>query len=234
MAKLDYEKVKKQIVDVNPDIDVDKEVKTLRDKLTNISPEGALLIIANKAGVKVITDKPKATIKTIDTLKSGDDYVEIAGVCVSTYPIRFYEVCPDCAKRIKEQAGVFKCEVHGVIASPAYSFVMNMLMDDGTGNIRLTLFSKQLQRLLGMDAQQILKYRNDEEGFKTLQNSMLGKMFAFRGKVKQDEFQKQFTAMYVFKEPKDVQPRVDAISSLVKQRDKIPEPESDVEEIHIE
>jgi hypothetical protein len=233
MAKVEYENIKKMIEAKSPGTNVEAKVKELRTKLKNISQEGAVLILANKLGITVKTEQPKATIKTIDGLRDGDDFVEIAGTCVQAYELRFYEVCPSCAKRIREQTGVFKCETHGVITSPAFSYLFNILMDDGTGVIRVTLFSRQIEKLLGMDAQLILKFRTKPEDFEEVKNELLGKLLAFRGACKTNPttMRKEFTVKMVFKEPKDVTPRVETVSLLVKQQNKLQEEGSDDEDI---
>lgn len=231
MAKIDYEKVKQQITELQKDINVDDEVKALQAKLKNLSKDGAILIMANKLGLDVKPDTPKATIKLVETLRDGDDYVEIAGAVVSAYELRFFEVCPGCAKRVREQSGIFNCAEHGVV-EPAYSYVWNILIDDGTGVIRVTLFSKQIERLLGMDSGQINKYRTAPTDFEPTKADILGKLLAFRGKVKVNSvsMRKEFTAKLVFKEAKDVEPRVEAVSQLTIHRDKIP-PTTEEEEM---
>ena len=181
---MNYERIKAQILEKNSEIDVDAEVNALRAKLKNLSKDGALLIVANKAGVKVKDDKPKATIKTIDSLRDGDDFVEIAGAVVNAYELKFYEVCPSCAKRVREEAGIWKCQEHGVV-EPAYSYLWNLMLDDGTGMVRCTLFSKQVNRLLGMDGGQVGKYREKPESFEA-KTELLGKLLAFRGKVRKN------------------------------------------------
>ena len=116
MAKVDYDKVKKQIEEKNSDINVDEEIQKLRNNLRNLSKEGAMLILANKQGIKVVTETKKATIKRIVDLKEGDDYTEIAGSVVETWAPRFYEICPSCAKRVSEINEVWKCQEHGIVS----------------------------------------------------------------------------------------------------------------------
>ena len=223
MVRVNYDKVKAQIEEVDKAIDVDVEIKALQNKLRNLSKEGALLILANKRGVDVKMEQPTATLKTIETLRDGDDFVEITGAVVNVFELRFYEVCPSCAKRITEISNAWKCEKHGVV-EPAYSYVMNIMVDDGTGVIRVTLFSKQLERLLGFDAKQILHYREYSTEFDTVKANLLGKLLSFRGKVKvnQVSMRKEFTAKLVFKEAKDVEPRVEAVTALISQQQQIP------------
>lgn len=228
---INYDRVKQKILEKHPNMDVDARVNALRNKLSTLSREGAALIVANKNGVKIKATKPKATIKTIDSLRAGDDYVEIAGTVISAYDIKFYEVCPDCGKRTREQTGIYKCEKHGVISSPAYSYVTNLMLDDGTSRIRVTLFSKQLEKLLGMNSSQILKFRNNPEKYEGIKMDLLGKLMSFRGLVKESQISNynDFIAKLVFKEAKDVEPRIEAVKNLVEQAEKIPETDEDDE-----
>lgn len=227
MAKLDYEKVKKQIEEKHPDMDVDEQVKELRSRLMNLSPEGALLILANKAGIKIAQEQTKATLKRIESLRDGDDFVEICGAVVNVYDIKFYEVCPACAKRVREhQSGTWKCAQDGIV-EPAYSYLMNLSLDDGTGYIRVTLFSRQIEKLLGMNTAQILKFR--DKSFEETKMALLGKLLAFRGNAKLESYNNKlaFTSKLVFKEAKDVEPRAEALSNLIQQAEKIPPAEDD-------
>lgn len=228
MARMDYEKIKKLIVS-KKDIDVDAEVAKLRTKLRTLSKEGALLVLANKLGVEVRADAPKAVIKTIDSLREDDDFVEIAGTIVNAYDLRFFEVCPACTRRVREQLGIWKCEKHGVVSAPAFSYLMNIMADDGTGVLRVTLFSRQVEKLLGRDSIQLLKFKDNLETFDEIRRSLIGQQFAFRGKasVNKVSIKLEFIAKMVFKEPKDVEPRVEAVSNIIKQQDKIPEPAED-------
>ena len=228
MAKLDYDKIKALIEEQNKTLDIDEEIRKKRTKLGNLSREGALLIIAHENGIEIKTDTPTSTIKLIDSLKEGDDYVEIAGVIVQAYDLRYYEVCPSCAKRVSEISGVWKCVTHGVV-EPAYSYVMNMLVDDGSGTIKVVLFSKQLERMLNLSSEDILQFRKFPSEFEDVKTNLLGKIVAFRGNVKMNNMRIEFVSKLVFTKPEEVTPRANTITTLMSQRDKIPHTDDDID-----
>ena len=86
--------------------------------------------------------------------------------------IRFYEVCPICNKRVKLSGEKFNCPEHGDI-EPAYSYVMNIIIDDGSGNIRTAFFSRQVQKLLQKEDQEILKYKDNPTEFEKVKSIFL-------------------------------------------------------------
>lgn len=234
MANIDTEKVSKQIMEKAPKTDIEAEINILKSKLPNLSKDGALTLIANKMGVKVYPDKPKTVIKTIADLKDGDDFVEIVGTVIQVYDLRFYEICSDCGKRVKEISGAFKCEKHGIITSPAYGYVLNLFIDDGD-QIRVTLFSKTLEKLLNKDVNKILKYKDNQSAWDEVKLDLLGKLIAFRGRVKKNDRTErlEFNAKLVFINQDDVTPRVEAVTSLKEAQAKIPTDE-DIEAIEEE
>lgn len=233
MAKINVEKIKKQILEKSKNIDIDAEINVLKSKLPNLSDSVALIILANKKGVKVYPDRPKAVVKTIGNLKDGDDYVEIAGAVVQVYDIRFYEICPECGKRAKEISGAFKCEKHSIVTSPAYGYVLNMFIDDGD-QIRVTLFSKTLERLFNKGLKYILDFKDNPDDWEDVKNDLLGKLLAFRGKVKKNDRsgRLEFNAKLVFTTPEDVTPRVEAVTTMQESQEKIPD--NDLDEVEEE
>ena len=53
------------------------------------------------------------------------------------------EVCPKCGKRVKPSSDLFACAEHGNVM-PAYSYVLNTVLDDGTETIRCVFFRQQV------------------------------------------------------------------------------------------
>jgi hypothetical protein len=230
MAQLDYETIKKMVEKEDPHMDVDAEVKKLRTKLRNLSNEGAAMIVANKLGIKVKSETPKPTIKTIESLRAGDDYIDIVGAVIEVYDLKFYRVCSACGKKVEEIAGALKCKEHGIV-TPAFGYLLNVMLDDGW-RIRVTMFSKQVEKLLGMDTKQVLSFRESPEKFNEIRNEMLGKLLAFSGTVTKNAMtdKLEFRAQRVYKEPKDVTPRMESVSALKEHQAKIPAtPEEDLD-----
>ena len=88
--------------------------------------------------------------KEIKELKENENDVELLGTIVQVFDLRFYEVCPKCGRRVKQDIDFLVCSEHGNVI-PAYSYVLNAVLDDGTETIRCVFFRNQLERLLAMN-----------------------------------------------------------------------------------
>ena len=88
--------------------------------------------------------KPEAQRKTIKDLTETDTNTEILGTIVQAFEPRFFEVCPDCGKRAKPDGNNFICPEHNAV-TPDFSYVLNVVLDDGTENIRCVFFRNQAE-----------------------------------------------------------------------------------------
>lgn len=130
----------------------------------------------------------KATEKKIAELTPNDNLVEIKGTVVEVYDPRYFEVCPECTSRLNELEGLWACEKHGTIDKPQYSYVMNVLMDDGTGTTRVVLFRNTAEQMLAKTKEQMLAYREDATQFQAEKDRLLGEQFKILGRAKQNTF----------------------------------------------
>ena len=157
-----------------------------------INPEGETL------GEIKTTETVSASRKKISELNEGNN-IELLGTIVQVFEPRFYEVCPECNKRAKQTDSGFECKEHGKIA-PAYSAVLNLFLDDGTGNIRAVFFKNQADRLIGKD---MLEFKDEPSKFEKIKMDLLGKIIKIIGRaVKNDMFDRiEFIAQLVFPDP---------------------------------
>lgn len=161
-----------------------------------INPEGETV------GEVVATQKPSASRKEIRDLTETDVNVEILGTIVQAFEPRYFEVCPECNKRTRPDEGKYTCPDHGSI-QPAYSYLMNVVVDDGTETMRCTFFRNQVDRLLDKTFEQMQVYREDPAAFEPMKNELLGNMVKLVGRVnKNDMFDRlEFVAQLVFTNP---------------------------------
>ncbi len=165
-------------------------------------------LVVNPAGitlgeVKELQQRAAATRKEIKALQDGDENVELLGTIVQVFDPRFFEVCPTCNGRTKEQGdGLFVCEKHGVV-KPDYAFVMNIFLDDGTDNIRCVLFRQQAERLVGKTLDQLLPLRQTPEQFEPIKTELLGQIVKLVGRAKKNTFfdRLEFNVQMVFPNP---------------------------------
>ncbi|MBW2988947.1 DUF2240 family protein [Candidatus Woesearchaeota archaeon] len=158
-----------------------------------INPEGETL-----GEVKAYS----STRKKISELKEEDNDVELLGTVLQVFEPRFFEVCPECNKRVRQREGGFFCESHQTV-EPAYSYVLNAIIDDGSESIRAVFFRRQAENLLEMDQQKILEYKDNPERFEEVKTSLLGNIIKVIGRTSKNELfdRLEFVANRVFPKP---------------------------------
>ena len=168
-----------------------------RSKLI-INPEGVTV-----GEVKVSEEKREpAARKSIKDLKENEQNIEVLGTIVQVFDLRFYEICPQCNKRARLRDGNFHCEAHGIV-KPDYSYVTNVVLDDGTETIRAVFFRNQLEKLLGMAKDQVLQFKATPESFEKTKSDLLGNQVKLVGRTTKNEMfdRLEFTAQLVFPNP---------------------------------
>ena len=122
------------------------------------------------------------TRKEIKQLSENDNEVELLGTVVQVFDIRFYEVCPKCGKRARQSVDLFVCNDHGNVI-PAYSYVLNAVLDDGTETIRCVFFRNLVEKLLNLNQEQLLKFKSEPAEFEARKNEMLGTIVKLSGRT---------------------------------------------------
>ena len=109
---------------------------------------------------------------------------------------RFFNVCPQCSKKVVQEASNFTCASHGKVI-PEKRAVTNFIIDDGTASIRAVLFHEALLKL-GFSSLE------DAEKFATEKEKILGKEMFFTGNVRQNNFFN--TTEFIVDDATEVQP----------------------------
>ncbi len=164
-----------------------------RSKLI-LNPEGET--VGNIKETKVEVKRKK-----INELQENDN-VELLGTIVQVFEPRFFEVCPECNKRLRQHEEKFICEAHNEV-KPKYSCVLNLFLDDGSENIRTVFFRNQAERLLDIPFDEILKYKNEPEKFDEIKTKLLGTMVKVVGRANKNQMfdRLEFIAGLVFLNP---------------------------------
>jgi ssDNA-binding replication factor A large subunit len=123
----------------------------------------------------------------ISDLKGDEGNVELLGTVVQAFEPKFFEVCPDCGGRARPQEDAYNCVKHGTVTEPDFSYLVNIFLDDGTDNIRTVFFRDQVDALLSMKKEEILKYKDAPETFETVKQDLLGKIIKIVGRAKKNE-----------------------------------------------
>lgn len=122
---------------------------------------------------------------------------------------QFYEICPECGTRLKQekieiQPGVeafaWKCATHGTVR-PKITMALSGVLDDGTGNIRVVFFRELAAKVLGLTMEDIVARKG--KVFESV--DVIGKEFVIVGRVRRN---KMFDRLeFVANDVKEVEPR---------------------------
>lgn len=124
--------------------------------------------------------------KKLNEIADTDTFVSITATIVQAYDPRFFESCPQCNKRMKQELDKFTCVEHGEQA-PAYNYVMNLFLDDSTDNMRASLWKEQINILLEKTEEEMLKLKDDSELMEEAKKDLLGRIITARARVKHNE-----------------------------------------------
>jgi replication factor A1 len=147
-------------------------------------------LIINPSGVDVEVKPytpPVSTRKNIADIKEDDANVEILATVVQVFDINFFEVCPQCNRRVrlKEEEG-FTCQTHGKV-EPEYNYVLNLYLDDGSDNMRVVFWREQVEQLLSMDKTQMMAFKEDPTKFEAIKTDLLGSIIKVNGRANKNQ-----------------------------------------------
>ncbi len=136
--------------------------------------------------------------KELKDLKENDNNVGVIGTIVQLFEPRFYEICEECGRRLKQEDGRFKCLEHGFVTLK-YAPVLNLFFDDGTDNIRVVAFRDQVKDILKVSDERLLEIKDDPSKFEEVRKEILGEQLMIIGRVnKNDMFNRlEFVAQKV-------------------------------------
>lgn len=126
----------------------------------------------------VITEKVSQE-KNISEFGLSDN-IKTRAFIVQVFDPKFFNVCPECKKKVTPDGEDFVCKEHGKIVQEKRA-LMNVVIDDGTESIRTVAFHDKLAEL------GITELDNEELLAQQKQN-LLGKEMVFSGNVRRNNF----------------------------------------------
>ncbi|MGA2130437.1 MAG: DUF2240 family protein [Candidatus Pacearchaeota archaeon] len=117
--------------------------------------------------------------KNIADLKTGEN-TGLRAFVLQVFEPRFFNVCPECSKKVTQEGEVFICEKHGKIM-PEKRAVSSIVIDDGTDSVRAVLFNEALSKLGFSQVDDADKFSVEKEG-------IIGKELVFTGNVRNNAF----------------------------------------------
>lgn len=124
------------------------------------------LKMSNKALDNV---KTEITIQKKNIIDSKiNDNVALRAFVVQIFGPNFFNVCPECGKKVSETS---ECEKHGKVISKRNA-ILNLILDDGTESLRTVLFGDMIKKLVNEteipDAEQFMLKRDEIMGSELL------------------------------------------------------------------
>ena len=145
-------------------------------------------VILNPPGESVNVVKQNATQrKEISKLTENDNNVEILGTIVQIFDPRFFPIDPETGRKVTENEGTYYLN-DKAIENPDYSYVLNLIVDDGTDNMRAVFFRETMEKLLNCNKEKILGYKDNPETFEQVKSDLLGTLVKINGRVKKNLF----------------------------------------------
>jgi len=117
---------------------------------------------------------------SISAIRQG--FFEIKGTIIQVFPSKFvFFVCPKCGKKLD----VNICKDHGEV-EPSPALVINTVLDDGSGDIRVTFFREQAEKALGLSAKEIFSTAEPNR-LEIVKKTLEGKELIIQGKVSKNK-----------------------------------------------
>ncbi len=138
-------------------------------------------IRVNPEGIEIgeVRKRAEGQRKKISELQNGEENIEVLGTIVQVFDPRFFMVHPESGRRIREG--------EEATITPVLSYVMNAVLDDGTGTIRAVFWKQQTNHLLDKADEQMAGYKENPAGFENIKTDLLGEQVKITGKVKKNE-----------------------------------------------
>ncbi len=152
----------------------------------HLNEKGRLAINPEGETVNVQPRMMQQTVrKQLSDLQGTESSVEVLATVVQVFEPRYFEVC-HCGKRARPTETGTNCDIHGNV-KPAYSYVLNAFIDDGTDSVRAVFFREQAQRLLNKKNEEMLSYKDSPEMFEAARNEILGSNVKITGRAARNE-----------------------------------------------
>ncbi|MFH1359092.1 MAG: hypothetical protein ABIH37_04340 [archaeon] len=131
--------------------------------------------ISNKKIDNIITEKIVAKKEIIHF--NANDNVATRAFIVNMFEPKFFEVCPECRRKVSESG---ECNDHGKVL-PEKRALLSLVIDDGTDNIRATIFSEVLDKIFTREELE------SSELFAVKKKDYLGKEMILKGQVRKNQ-----------------------------------------------
>jgi replication factor A1 len=128
--------------------------------------------------------------KKISSLHKEDGFVEIKGKITEIKQGKlFYNVCPQCGKKILKIDDGFLCEKCGEQKTAEQNAVISIRIEDESGSTSAVFYGKTAEELLGESAAELVQKVNEiglDEQFEAIKKALIGKEIKLQGNLKEN------------------------------------------------
>ena len=135
------------------------------------------LKLSDESLLEVVIERAVKEKKIFD-LKVSDN-ARVRAFIVQIFEPKFFNVCPECGKKVASENGGFVCGQHNRI-NPEKRALINLVIDDGTESIRSVLFQEAIDSL-GLGSQL-------DSGLSLQRQNLAGKEMVFSGAIRMNNF----------------------------------------------
>jgi len=139
----------------------------------------------NESSEKIenVIEKETLISKSIAQLHENER-ARIRGTVVQVFePPRFFFVCPECKSRVNKENGQFSCTKQHKVDIPVERALINLVIDDGSGNMRVICFSDAIKKLFDCEEERL----KDPKFFSEQKKELMGSELFFTGRVRKNK-----------------------------------------------
>jgi len=129
-----------------------------------------------------VLTKDTPIIKKISEVKTNERSNIRANV-LQFFNISFFYVCPECGLKVTLEGDKATCVRHGSVL-PKKRAILNVLVDDGSENLRATAFNEAIFKLLGIEED--MSKLEDPSFMLEKKQEIVGSEFLFLGKTRKN------------------------------------------------
>jgi len=118
-------------------------------------------------------------MKEISDLKENSK-ANVRGTVVQAFEPRFFNVCPECNKKLSFENEKFSCQAHGIVM-PKERSLFNFVLDDGKESIRAVAFSDAIKKMFNLADEEI------RSSFAAKRQAFLGKEVVCSGSARMNK-----------------------------------------------
>ncbi|HID60774.1 MAG TPA: DUF2240 family protein [Hadesarchaea archaeon] len=152
-----------------------------------INPKGEEVPSASR----IKATAPEVKRYKISEIEKEGTRVQVRGTIVQVFHRRpIFDTCSSCGRSLGSVDTSLFCGECGKVVTPEHRAVISFLLDDGTDNIRVVLFGKVAENLLGMSAHHIFEsFKGTPDLAKFYDKlGLIGRELVITGTVKQDKY----------------------------------------------